>query len=147
MGYTGPMTRTEAALAYFDEGFDCGKAILRAYEPILSLRNTEREQYKSQLSQLPGKPEEQCEVVTSAMDVLAHLCKQNADCHQRLQARFHERFMSEHDSTSCRKLLGYDLAYVPDMAVAVDSGAVDRVCRDLVARTCCILDELILESE
>jgi len=146
MGYYRPMTRTETALRYFDEGCDCGKAILHAYEPVLNLDAKTRERYRASCSQLPGSPAEQCEAVSGAFEVLSHLYGPEAGGSADLLARFKARFMATHDSTTCKKLLGYDLTYVKDLATVIETDAVGHVCRELVMQTCAILDDIIEEA-
>jgi len=137
------MNRAEAALKYFDDGCDCGKALLRAYEPILPLDEPTRLRYRASCAQLPGSPAERCEVVSGALEVLAHLDTSDAHVPEALAARFKDRFLAGHGSTSCKKLLGYDLSELHDFSEAVDSGAVDRVCRGLIKDVCEILDDLV----
>lgn len=135
------MNRTEAALRYFDDGCDCGKALLKAYEPVLALDDATRAGYRASSAPLLGSPAERCEVVSGALEVLAHLG--SPDATERLAARFQDRFLRAHPSTSCKKLLGYDLSVLPEFSEAVDSGVVDRVCRGLLSETCALLEEFL----
>jgi hypothetical protein len=137
------MNRTESALKYFDEGCDCGKALLRAYEPILPLDEATRAGYRASCSELLGRPAERCEVVSGAFEVLSHLGHSDRHVLEELSSRFNARFLAAHGSTSCKKLLGYDLTVLPDFSEAVDSDAVGRVCRGLIKEVCEILDELV----
>lgn len=138
------MDRTEAALRYFDDGCDCGKALLKAYEPILAVDEATRAGYRASSAELLGNPAERCEVVSGALEVLAHLGL--PDAAEKLSMSFRDRFLSLHPSTSCRQLLGYDLAILPEFSEAVDSGVVDRVCRQILAEACAIIEELLVDS-
>ncbi len=144
------MNRTEAALRYFDDGCDCGKALLKAFEPILAVDEATREGYRAASAPLLGRPAERCEVVSGALEVLAHLGRPDAAGIEArgaedLAARFRERFLSRHPSMNCAGLLGYDLSVLSDYSEAVDTGAVDRICRGLLTEICAILDELVGE--
>ncbi len=143
MVYHGGMTRTETALQYFDEGCDCGKALLHAYEPVLSLNEKTREKYRAPFSQLLGSPAECCEVVSGALEILAHAGTASAASSADLAARFKARFMTSHTSTRCKDLLGYDLGELRGSPKSIDTDAVDHVCHDLIIQACRILDELI----
>ena len=138
--YHAGMTRTEAALKYFDGGCDCGKSLLRAYEPILSLDTATRAHYRTPCSQLPGSPSKQCELVSGSLEVLSHVNDPD------LARRFKDRFKAIHADMECKKLLGYDLGELGDFSKAIDTDAVDHVCRPLVAQACAILDDLLGEK-
>lgn len=135
------MTRSEAALHYFDSGCDCGKALLRAYEPVLTLDHATRAHYRAPCAQLPGSPSKQCGVVNGSLEVLSHI--RDPD----LAAKFKARFMTIHPDLECKKLLGYDLTELADYSKAIDTDAVDHVCRELVLQACAILDELMGEVQ
>jgi hypothetical protein len=138
------MTRTEAALQYFDGGCDCGKALLRAYEPVLALDKSTRAHYRTPCSQLPGSPSKLCELVSGSLAVLSHVGSPRGEgAGPDLAQRFKDRFMSNHEGLECKKLLGLDLTELGDLSKAIDSDAIDHVCRELVVQACGILDELI----
>ena len=139
------MTRAEHALRIFDEGCDCGQAILQAFEAGMDADQHELDCHHAAVPLLPGRPDERCGIVSGALTVIGEW-RELGDAPDRaaeLSARFRERFLAAHASLGCRQLLGYDLTDVRQLGEALDTGAVETVCRRLMLDACALLEELL----
>ena len=116
------MTKPEAAVATFKQGFNCSQAVLSAYAEPLCLERTTALRLAAGFGGGLGRLGETCGAVTGALMVLGlkhgspgaddqspqERMAERERVYQGVQA-FITRFQARHGSVVCRELLGCDI--------------------------------------
>ena len=136
--------RESIALNRLDSGFDCARAVISAFLPALPVSPEQSRNFSEPSCCLLGKPQEQCGVVTGAIQVIRMKTegspaeKETAD---RLIVEFEEAFRKHHGSLRCSDLLGADLGTYRGLFSAMDNDSCEKMCNSLVSDAVTLLEE------
>ena len=148
------MTRREAAMAYFTQGFNCSQSVILAFEDLLPVDRTALSKMASSLGGGMGRLREVCGAV-SGMFIIAGLLygydgpetgKVKADHYARIQ-ELAKRFEERHHSIICRELLDLSVHHdVPVPEARTEEYYSKRPCAEIVGDAAEILERYIKEN-
>ena len=148
------MDRSEKALEYFDDKFNCSQSVLTAFADELGLTEDESLRVATAFGGGMGRQQLTCGAVTGAAMVLGlKFGKGKDDSDDKKQDTYNktvelfERFARLNGSTVCRKLLNdLDMNNAEDMKIINEQGLFHTSCRKYVADAV-QLAEIILENK
>ncbi len=129
------MTRSERALLYFKDGFNCAQSVLAVFAHDLKLPERTALMIASPFGAGMGRTQNVCGAVSGAIMVIGLRYGKGArdederreDAYART-ARFLDLFKTAHGSINCRELIGVDLSTPESRARAHESGLFERLC-------------------
>ena len=149
------MTRREAAMANFLQGYNCSQSIILAFEDMLPVDKTTLSMMASSFGGGMGRLREVCGSV-SGMFMIAGLLygydgpetgQVKADHYARIQ-ELARRFEEKHGSIVCREMLGLDVRHdVPVPEARTKEYYKKRPCAEIIGDAAEILEEYIKENE
>ena len=142
--------KTDQAVAYFNEGFNCSQAITAAFGPDLGLDRELSLKVSAAFGGGISRMGETCGAVTGALMVIGLLAGRtradDKDAHERtarLAEDFLERFRHCHFTVVCRELLGCEPGKPEGMQFMKEHGLKERLCTQFVKDAAEILGELL----
>lgn len=143
------MNPTEAAIAYFDEGYACSQAILLGFGPALGLPEDLAEKIAVPFGGGISRHGETCGAVSGAAMVLGLRYGTgggpNPEGKERVYQRVQEyfaRFREQYGTTRCRELLGCDLGNADERRKAREMG-VFKQCNGYIRTSAEILAQML----
>ena len=147
------MTRREAAMANFKNGYNCSQSIVLAFEDLLPVDGKQMLKLASSFGGGMGRLREVCGSV-SGMFMIAGLLygydgpetgQVKADHYARIQELAH-RFEEEHGSIVCREMLGLNVKHdVPVPEARTAEYYKKRPCAEIIGDAAEILEQYINE--
>ena len=147
------MTRREAAMANFKNGYNCSQSIVLAFEDLLPVDGAQMLKLASSFGGGMGRLRAVCGSV-SGMFMIAGLLygydgpetgQVKADHYARIQELAH-RFEEEHGSIVCREMLGLNVKHdVPVPEARTAEYYKKRPCAEIIGDTAEILEQYINE--
>ena len=148
------MTRREAAIANFLDGYNCSQSIVLAFEDVLSVDSSTLSRMASSFGGGMGRLREVCGSV-SGMFMVAGLLygydgpetgQVKADHYARIQ-ELARRFEEKHGSIVCRELLGLSVRHdVPVPEARTNEYYKKRPCPEVIGDAAEILEQYIKEN-
>ena len=148
------MTRREAAIANFLDGYNCSQSIVLAFEDVLSVDSSTLSRMASSFGGGMGRLREVCGSV-SGMFMVAGLLygydgpetgQVKADHYARIQ-ELARRFEEKHGSIVCRELLGLSVRHdVPVPEARTNEYYKKRPCPEIIGDAAEILEQYIKEN-
>ncbi len=133
------MTRSERALSYFKDGFNCSQSVLAAFTPDFGLPERTAFMLASPFGAGMGRTQNICGAVSGAiMSIGLRYGKGAGDEDDRREdayartVRFLDLFKAAHGSINCRELIGVDLSTPENRARAHEEGLFERLCAGYV---------------
>jgi C_GCAxxG_C_C family probable redox protein len=142
------MTRPDAAVRRFREGYNCAQAILSVYGPGAGLSEELALRLGSSLGGGLGNSGQLCGAVTGASLVVGlhrgHTApgEEGGAASAALVRELQQRFKAAHASAKCRALIRRSIAEPAELQAAADAGAFRR-CPDYVRTACEVLEDLL----
>lgn len=141
------MTRSERAISYFKDGFNCTQAVLAAFAPDFNLPERTALMIASPFGSGMGRTQNVCGAVSGAIMAIGLRYGKGSreeddrreDAYART-ARFLELFKAAHGSINCRDLIGVDLSTPESRARAHEDGLFERLCAGYVRGAVDILE-------
>ncbi|WP_028235394.1 C-GCAxxG-C-C family protein [Pseudobutyrivibrio sp. MD2005] len=147
------MTRREAAMANFKNGYNCSQSIVLAFEDLLPVDGSQMLKLASSFGGGMGRLREVCGSV-SGMFMIAGLLygydgpetgQVKADHYARIQELAH-RFEEKHGSIVCREMLGLNVKHdVPVPEARTAEYYKKRPCAEIIGDAAEILEQYINE--
>ncbi|MBE5845082.1 MAG: C_GCAxxG_C_C family protein [Butyrivibrio sp.] len=148
------MTRREAAMANFLNGYNCSQSIILAFEDMLPVDKATMSKLASSFGGGMGRLREVCGSV-SGMFMIAGLLygydgpetgQVKADHYARIQ-ELARRFEEKHGSIVCREMLGLDVKHdVPVPEARTNEYYKKRPCAEIIGDAAEILEQYINEN-
>ncbi len=148
------MTRREAAMANFINGYNCSQSIILAFEDMLPVDKATMSKLASSFGGGMGRLREVCGSV-SGMFMIAGLLygydgpetgQVKADHYARIQ-ELARRFEEKHGSIVCREMLGLDVKHdVPVPEARTNEYYKKRPCAEIIGDAAEILEQYINEN-
>ena len=148
------MTRREAAVANFMQGYNCSQSIVLAFSDILSLDESDLSKLSSSFGGGMGRLREVCGSVSGMFMVTGLLYgydgpekgRVKADHYARIQELAH-RFEEQHGSIVCRELLGLKVHHdIPVPEARTAEYYKKRPCPEIIGDAAEILEQYIKEN-
>ena len=149
------MTRREAAMANFLNGYNCSQSIILAYKDMLPLGESTLSKLASSFGGGMGRLREVCGSISGMFMIVGLLYgydgpetgQVKADHYARIQ-ELARRFEEKHGSIVCREMLGLSVkhdSHVPEARTA--EYYKKRPCAELVEMAANIVEEYIKKKE
>lgn len=141
--------RVKAALAKFEEGYDCSHAILSAYADLFEFDDESVKTIQRPCGPMTGRPMTVCGAVAGALKALNQKLRENREAGRATEKKsemlkeFRARFEKLHGSVSCTDLLGVDIAQLDGQQLALEKDLFHSKCVRYVTDSALILEELI----
>jgi C_GCAxxG_C_C family probable redox protein len=141
--------RVKAALAKFEEGYDCSHAILSAYADLFEFDDKSIETIQRPCGPMTGRPMTVCGAVAGALKALNQKLREEKEAGRQTEKKsemlreFRERFEKLHGNVSCTDLLGVDISQVDGQQLALEKDLFHTKCVRFVADSARILEDLI----
>lgn len=129
------MTRSERAISYFKDGFNCAQSVLAVFAPDFNLPERTALMLAGPFGAGMGRTQNVCGAVSGAIMVIGLRYGKGArdederreDAYART-ARFLDLFKAAHGSINCRELIGVDLSTPESRSRAHEDGLFERLC-------------------
>jgi C_GCAxxG_C_C family probable redox protein len=141
--------RVKAALAKFEEGYDCSHAILGAYADLFEFDEKSMEMIRRPCGPMTGRPMTVCGAVMGALKALSQKLRDDKEAGHDTQRKselireFRERFEKLHGTVSCTELLGVDISEPDGQMMALDKDLFHTHCVKYITDAALILEDLI----
>lgn len=149
MGYI-MSTRTDTALQYFNNSFNCSQSVLGAFCEDLGLDRETGLKIACGFGSGMGCTGETCGAVTGAVMAIGLKYGQSEPGHTEdklktyaLVSEFAKRFAEAYGSLKCTDLIGYDLTCPEQVALAREKGIFKTVCPQLVKKAVEIAEDIL----
>ena len=146
------MNRSEKALKYYSEGFNCAQSVIVSFADILKLEEETALRLASGFGGGMGRMQQTCGAVTGAFMVIGFLKGKFKSDDQESSAitnsiiqDFSKRFAAIHGSVNCKTLIEYDLNTEEGLIQAKKTDVFNKKCTFFVAEAVKILEEILLE--
>src|SRR5512143_3975820 len=134
------MTKTDAALSYFRDGFNCAQSVLAAWAPEEGMDSTLALRVAGAFGGGLARMGLTCGAVTGALMVIGlqfgQVTPDDPEAKQRAYAlarQFAEQFAARHGSIACRDLLGGDINDPEQWRALREQGVFDTLCPQFVS--------------
>jgi C_GCAxxG_C_C family probable redox protein len=141
--------RVKAALAKFEEGYDCSHAILGAYADLFDFDEKSMEMIRRPCGPMTGAPVGVCGAVLGALKALGQQLKNDKAAGKETRKKsemvreFRERFEEIYGTVSCTELLGEDITTPDGQFAAMDKDLFRTRCVGYITDAAKILEDLI----
>ena len=142
------MSRIEAAVSRFAEGYNCSQAVLSAYAEQFGVDEKTALKIAAGFGGGMGRMAETCGAVTGAFMVLGLQCGQASPEPEAKEAvyrrirEYADHFRARHGSLLCRELLGCDISVPESLQRARELELFSKTCPQFVRDACEILEEM-----
>lgn len=141
--------RVKAALARFEEGYDCSHAILGAYADLFEFDEKSMEMIHRPCGPMTGAPVGVCGAVLGALKALGQQLRNEREAGRETRKKselireFRDRFEAIHGTVSCTELLGEDITTPDGQFAAMDKDLFRKRCVTFITDSAEILEDLI----
>ncbi|MBR3537945.1 MAG: C_GCAxxG_C_C family protein [Eubacterium sp.] len=149
------MTRREAAMTNFRNGYNCSQSIILAFEDMLPMDKTTLSMMASSFGGGMGRLREVCGSVTGMFMIVGLLYgyagpetgQIKADHYARIQ-ELARRFEEKHGSIVCREMLGLSIRHdTPNPEARTNEYYKKRPCAEIIGDAAEILEQYIKEQD
>ena len=144
------MSKAEAAVHIFNQGFNCSQALLSTYGEQLGLNKETALKIACPFGAGMGRMSETCGAVTGAYMLIGlkhgkYLAEddESKEKSYALVNEFNEKFNSLHGSILCKDLLKYDMKKPEDMAAIKEQGLWQKLCPIFIRDAAQVIEELL----
>jgi len=147
------MSRTEKALSFFRNGYNCAQSVAAAFSDILTMDESALLSIATGFGAGFGRKQLTCGAVTGAIMVVSnHYFDHSAPTESkkrcyRIVREFHSRFTEKNGTDECIRLLGVDISSSEGYAFAETHALFSTRCEGFVADSVSILEEIIAEND
>lgn len=148
------MTRREAAMANFLNGYNCSQSVILAFEDILPVEKSQLSKISSPFGGGMGRLREVCGSVSGMFMIVGLLYgydgpekgQRKTDLYTRVQELAHQ-FEEKHGSIVCRELLGLNIRHdVPIPEARTKNYYKKRPCPEIIGDAAEILEAYIKDN-
>lgn len=144
------MTRSEKALKFYSQGFNCAQSVIASFADVLELDEEKAVRIASGFGGGMGRTQETCGAATGAYMVIGFMRGKlhngtevsNEESTQLVQ-EFSKRFNAMHKSTNCRVLIKFDLNSEKEREEAKKEDVFNTKCTSFVATAVEILEDIL----
>ncbi len=144
------MKRSEKALQFYSNGFNCAQSVIASFADILDLSEETAIRMASGFGGGMGRMQETCGAATGAYMVMGYLRgkykvgddEANEKTNKLIQ-EFTKRFTKEHGSVNCKALIHFDINSEDGMAKAKEADVFNKKCTYFVKTAVELLEEII----
>lgn len=145
--------KKQKAVSAFNSGFNCAQSVLNAFADDLNIDKELISSLTSGFGGGMGKLQETCGAVTGSFMVLGLTngirFSENTDRKEatnNMVKLFHDQFVSQHGTISCKQLLGADLNTASGRQYLLDNKVFKYVCEKCIADAVEITERLLAEN-
>lgn len=141
--------RVKAALARFEDGYDCSHAILSTYADLFEFDEKSMEIIRKPCGPMTGRPMTVCGAVSGALKALNQKLREEKEAgnptrkKSEMLREFRDRFEKIHGTVSCTELLGTDISEINGQMLAMDKDLFQTRCVKYITDSATILEDLI----
>lgn len=148
------MKRSEKALDYFSNGFNCAQSIIISFADILKIEEEKALRIASGFGGGMGGMQETCGAVTGAFMVIGYLkgkYKEGDDeakiLTNELIQEYTNKFVEKYGSINCKALIKFDLSTKEGREQAVEADVFNKKCTTFINHTVELLEEILLSNK
>jgi C_GCAxxG_C_C family probable redox protein len=148
------LKRSDLALDYFAEGYNCAQSVLTAFQKRLELPESILLKAASGFGAGMGRLQESCGAVTGAYICFGLALKDAASANERQREAvywavqdFHRAFQVKMGATQCRELLNCDLTTAAGRQYYVNQNLYENVCQKCIVTAVTIAEEILASAE
>lgn len=146
------MNRSEKALKFYSEGFNCAQSVIASFADILNVDEETAVRIASGFGGGMGRMQDTCGAITGAFMVIGYLRgkyqdgdNESSEITNKLIQEFSSKFSEKHGSIKCKSLINYDLNSVEGLQAAKDADVFNKKCAFFVKTTVELLEEILKE--
>ena len=137
------MSRKQDAVDHFNEGFNCCKAVVSAFAPVIDIDEKTKNCMMTPYRALLGSPQGLCGAVAGAVRIIE--LKQNDKASaMELVSQLKQKFLAKHKSVACCDLLGCDLTTYEGKFKEMEENLCATHCVRYVEDVVDILEEILI---
>ena len=144
------MKRSEKALEYYSNGFNCAQSVIVSFADILDLDEETVIRMASGFGGGMGRMQQTCGAVTGAFMVIGYLRGRYKDGDEqaneninKLIQEFSNKFAQKHESVNCKALIHFDINSEKGMKDAKEADVFNKKCTFFVKTAVELLEEII----
>lgn len=147
------MKRSEKALKYYLEGFNCSQSVIASFADVLNIEEEVALRMASAFGGGMGRMQHTCGAVTGAFMVIGFLRgkykegeEEAKEITNKLIQEFAHKFAELNGSINCRALITYDLNTEEGRDQAEKADVFNKKCTDYVSIAVELLEEILLSE-
>jgi C_GCAxxG_C_C family probable redox protein len=144
------MDRSQKAVSYFNNGYNCSQAVFAAFAPELGVPENIALKIGCPFGAGMGRMQETCGAVTGAFMVIGLKCGKSNPGEEHLKQlsyelvnKFTEMFKSRNKTIKCRDLIDIDLSTKEGFERARELGIFDKLCVKFVRDAAEIVETIL----
>ena len=148
------MTRSEKALEYFSNGFNCAQSVIVSFADILKIEEETALWIASGFGGGMGGMQEICGAVTGSFMVIGFLKGKYKDgdddskeLTNELIKEFTHNFVEKYGSINCKALIDFDLSTKEGKDNAVEADVFAKKCTTYINHSVELLEEILLSKK
>jgi len=144
------MTRSEKALNFYSQGFNCAQSVIVSFADVLELDEEKAVRIASGFGGGMGRTQETCGAATGAYMVIGFLRSKynnkqeisNKESTELVQ-KFSNRFAEIHGTTNCKTLIEFDLNSENERQKAIKADVFNKKCTLFIKSAVEILEDIL----
>ncbi|NOQ25685.1 MAG: hypothetical protein GQ564_10030 [Bacteroidales bacterium] len=148
------MTRSEKALEYFNNGFNCSQSVIISFSDILEIEEEKALRIAAGFGGGMGGMQETCGAVTGSIMVIGFLKGKykdgdddSKDLTNELIKEFTRKFIDRYKSINCKKLIDVDLSTKEGKDKAVEEDVFAKKCTTFINHAVELLEEILIVNK
>lgn len=144
------MSRSEKALQFYSEGFNCAQSVIASFADILEVNEETAVRMASAFGGGMGRMQNTCGAISGAFMVIGYLRgkyklddEDSAEKTNQLIQEFSKKFSAKHGSINCKSLINYDLNSVEGLKAAKNADVFNKKCAFFVKTAVEMLEETL----
>ncbi|MCB2195581.1 MAG: C-GCAxxG-C-C family protein [Bacteroidetes bacterium] len=147
------MKRSEKALSYYSNGYNCAQSVVAAFFDLLKMDEKVVLRMVSGFGGGMGRMQQTCGAVTGAFMIISFMRgkydvndTEAKEITNKLIQDFSAKFVARHGTINCKELIKYDLSTEEGRKQAKEANVFNAECSKFVQLAVEILEELLLKQ-
>jgi C_GCAxxG_C_C family probable redox protein len=148
------MKRSEKALSYYSNGYNCAQSVVAAFTDLLNMDEEMALRMVSGFGGGMGRMQQTCGAVTGAFMIISFMRgkydvndTEAKEITNKLIQDFSAKFVAQHGTINCKELIKYDLNTEEGRQQAKEANVFNAECSKFVQLAVEILEELLIEKK
>ena len=148
------MKKSDLALKYFSEGFNCAQSVIVSFADILNIDEETALRIASGFGGGMGGMQKTCGAVTGAFIIIGFLRgkykvedEKAKEITNNLIQEFTNKFVYLYGSIDCKELINYNLNTKEGKEQAIEADVFNKKCTNFIKHSVDLLEEIVLKNK
>jgi C_GCAxxG_C_C family probable redox protein len=149
------MKRSEKALKYYAEGYNCAQSVIVAFADVLNLSEETALRLAAGFGRGMGNMQQTCGAITGAYMVIGYLkgnyqrgkeSEESRKITNQLIQNFSQIFTQKHGSTNCKSLIDFDITSEEGLKKAKEADVFNKKCPNFIKTAVELLEDTLAKD-